>query len=95
MDDEHDFDKSPDTAVKKELLLNIGAKISSIPPNMKFFNKIESILKDRQKMLEGEGRLDWAMGELLAYGTLLSENYPIRLVVKMWKVVLSRTDMQL
>lgn len=78
MDDEHDFDKSPDTAVKEELLLNIGTKISSIPPNMKFFNKIESILKDRQKMLEGEGRLDWAMGELLAYGTLLSENYPIR-----------------
>lgn len=78
MDDDHDFDQSPLTAVKKELLLSIGEKISRIPPNMKFFNKIESILKDRQKMLEGEGRLDWAMGELLAYGTLLSENYPIR-----------------
>jgi 2-oxoglutarate dehydrogenase E1 component len=78
MDEEHDFDKSPDTFVKKELLLTIGQKISSIPANMKFFNKIESILKDRQKMLQGEGRLDWAMGELLAYGTLLSENYPIR-----------------
>jgi 2-oxoglutarate dehydrogenase E1 component len=78
MDEDHDFDQSPVTAVKKELLLNIGEKISHIPANKKFFNKIESILKDRQKMLEGEGRLDWAMGELLAYGTLLSENYPIR-----------------
>ncbi|MFN7294806.1 MAG: 2-oxoglutarate dehydrogenase E1 component, partial [Bacteroidota bacterium] len=78
MDEDHDFDQSPVTAVKKELLLNIGEKIARVPANKKFFNKIESILKDRQKMLEGEGRLDWAMGELLAYGTLLSENYPIR-----------------
>ena len=78
MDEDHDFDQSPVTAVKKEILLGIGQKISHIPSDMKFFNKVESILKDRQKMLEGEGRLDWAMGELLAYGTLLKENYPIR-----------------
>ncbi len=78
MDQKQDYDKSPDTSVKKEKLLSIANKIAEIPQGMKFFNKIENILKDRQKMIEGEGNFDWAMGELLAYGTLLTENYPIR-----------------
>ncbi len=30
-------------------------------------------------MLEESGNLDWAMGELLAYGTLLNEGFPVRL----------------
>lgn len=30
-------------------------------------------------MLAKGGKLDWAMGELLAYGTLLHEGYPVRL----------------
>ncbi len=78
MDEEQDFENSPVTGVKRELLLDIGSHIVAIPENKNFFNKMEAIFNDRKKMLEGEGRLDWAMGELLAYGTLLAENYHIR-----------------
>jgi 2-oxoglutarate dehydrogenase E1 component len=73
-----DFDKSPLTAVDKKTILAIGSKISSLPKDKNFFNKIVRLFADRQQMLEGDGRLDWAMGELLAYATLLNEGFPVR-----------------
>jgi len=70
--------RSPDTGVKKEQLLKIAAKLAEIPAGKKFFNKLERILHERAKMVE-EDRLDWSMGELLAYGTLLCEGHSVRL----------------
>ncbi|HRZ76101.1 MAG TPA: hypothetical protein P5248_01955, partial [Bacteroidales bacterium] len=35
--------------------------------------------EERREMVFGSGRLDWAMGELLAYGTLLTEGVAVRL----------------
>ncbi|MBI3500680.1 MAG: 2-oxoglutarate dehydrogenase E1 component [Bacteroidetes bacterium] len=78
MSDEKDFEKSPDTSVDKKILLDIGNKITEVPKGKKFFNKIEKLFRDRQTMLEGDGKLDWAMGELLAYGTLLNEGHSVR-----------------
>jgi len=73
-----DFHESVSTAVDEKILRSLGEKITLIPGGKKFFNKIESILKDRQKMIQGDGQLDWAMGELLAYATLLNDGYNIR-----------------
>ncbi|HEX2617331.1 MAG TPA: thiamine pyrophosphate-dependent enzyme, partial [Flavobacteriales bacterium] len=71
------FDRSPDTGVAKDTLVRIGNKLAEIPAGMKFFNKLERILQERGKMI-AEDRLDWSMGELLAYGTLLCEGHPVR-----------------
>ncbi|HMN05536.1 MAG TPA: 2-oxoglutarate dehydrogenase E1 component [Flavobacteriales bacterium] len=73
-----DLQKSPATGVKKEQLLKIAAKLAEIPAGKKFFNKLERILHDRAKMV-AEDRLDWGMGELLAYGSLLCEGHSVRL----------------
>ncbi|MBL7944695.1 MAG: 2-oxoglutarate dehydrogenase E1 component [Flavobacteriales bacterium] len=73
-----DFLKSPATGVKKEVLQLIGEKLSSLHPDGKqFFSKLEKILGDRKRMME-TGQLDWSMGELLAYGSLLVEGHPVR-----------------
>jgi 2-oxoglutarate dehydrogenase E1 component len=72
-----DFLSSPDTGVKKETLLEIGNKINTVPPDKKFFSKINKLLDDRKMMLKNN-KLDWAMGELLAYGSLLVEGFPVR-----------------
>lgn len=73
-----DFLKSPPTGVKKETLQLIGEKLSMLHPDgKKFFSKVEKILGDRKKMME-TGVLDWSMGELLAYGSLLLEGHPVR-----------------
>jgi 2-oxoglutarate dehydrogenase E1 component len=73
-----DLERSPETGVKKELLLDIAAKLAEVPAGKKFFNKLERILNERAKMVE-EDRLDWSMGELLAYGSLLCEGHSVRL----------------
>lgn len=76
--EKNDFDESPQTGVDLSTLVEIGEKISAIPPGKKFFNKFEKILRDRSEMIKGN-RLDWGMGEMLAYGSLLLEGHPVRL----------------
>lgn len=75
---DHDFDASPDTSVDRKTLLSLAKKICSLPSDKNFFNKIVRLFDDRKKMLEEPGRFDWAMGELLAYATLLNEGFPVR-----------------
>ncbi len=74
-----DFDSSPVTAVKENILKEIGRRITSLPEGVLFFRKIIKLQEERREMVEKKGMLDWAMGELLAYGTLLKEGFPVRL----------------
>ncbi len=65
------------TGVSKERLQEIGEKIISLPKDKVFFKKVNRIISDRRMMLL-DNKLDWAMAELLAYGTLLDEGHPVR-----------------
>jgi 2-oxoglutarate dehydrogenase E1 component len=67
------------TGVDKKSLLKTGEKITTLPADKNFFSKTKRLFEDRSKMLADGKRLDWAMGELLAYGTLLQEGYPVRI----------------
>jgi 2-oxoglutarate dehydrogenase E1 component len=66
------------TGVKKETLLKLGDVINNLPDEKQFFAKVHKILDDRRKML-ANGRIDWALGELLAYASLVTEGNPVRL----------------
>jgi 2-oxoglutarate dehydrogenase E1 component len=68
-----------DTAVSKEQLLNVGETITVLPKDKVFFKKIEKLFQDRNAMVTKSHVFDWAMGELLAYGTLLKDGHPVRL----------------
>lgn len=72
------FDQSVETGVKPERLLAIADKINNLPKDLTFFKKVNRILSDRKMMMQDD-RLDWAMAELLAYGTLVDEGHPVRL----------------
>lgn len=74
-----DFIASPETGVSQEELQSVAKKIYDIPEVNKLFKKSQRLLSDRKKMFEETKKLDWAMGELLAYGTLLKEGHPVRL----------------
>ncbi|MDA3905631.1 MAG: 2-oxoglutarate dehydrogenase E1 component [Bacteroidales bacterium] len=74
-----DFDKSPKTGVKLTVLQDIAKKITSLPPDKKFFRKIVRLQKTRFDMVFKHQKLDWAMGELFAYGSLLNEGIPVRI----------------
>ena len=74
-----DFDASPETGVDKKKLKEIGQKISHVPDGLNLFRKTVRLQNARQDMIEKTEILDWAMAELLAYGTLLEEGVDIRL----------------
>jgi len=74
-----DFKKSPKTAVTKAKFNAIGEKITELPSNLNFFKKVQRLMGDRRKMLDEGTKLDWAMGELMAYATLLDEGFNVRI----------------
>lgn len=74
-----DFEKSPDTGVAIEILKDLSEKLTSLPDEKKFYRKIVKLQQDRHKMVFESDSLDWAMGELLAYATLVKEGHAIRL----------------
>ena len=67
------------TAVNVDALNHVAITITNLPTDKKFLRKIERLIADRNKMFFESDNLDWAMGELLAYGTLLQEVYNVRL----------------
>jgi len=65
------------TSCSTDKLEKIAKVISSLPEDKKFIRKIQRLVQSRQVMFD-ENRLDWAMAEHLAYGTLLDEGYDVR-----------------
>lgn len=76
---ERDFNAPVKTAVSKDELLAIGKKITELPKDKVFFKKIEKLFEERAKMVNDTHVFDWAMGELMAYGSLLTEGHLVRL----------------
>ncbi|TDS19146.1 2-oxoglutarate dehydrogenase E1 component [Maribacter caenipelagi] len=60
-------------------LNKIAKVITALPEGKKFLRKVEKLVKDRYRMYFEADNLDWAMGELLAYGSLLEEGYAVRM----------------
>ena len=75
---QEDFHTSPETGVQKELLLELGRKLSTLPENKKYFRKISKIYDDRLSAIENS-KLDWGSAEMLAYATLLNEGHSVRI----------------
>ncbi|NTV84934.1 MAG: 2-oxoglutarate dehydrogenase E1 component, partial [Bacteroidales bacterium] len=73
-----DFEASPDTSVAPEKIKTIGRRIAHVPEGENYFRKLVKLQETRLEMIEKTGLIDWAMGELLAYGTLLEEGFPVR-----------------
>ena len=77
--EEAEMMKPVSTAVAKKDLDQVAEAISKLPVDQKFLRKIERLVADRKAMYFEKDNLDWAMGELLAYGTLLQEGFNVRM----------------
>lgn len=73
-----DFEKSVATGLDQKKLKELLVRISTLPSDKKIFSKTAKVFKDRLDAIEAD-RLDWALGELLAYATLLEEGHPVRI----------------
>ncbi|MBC5840721.1 2-oxoglutarate dehydrogenase E1 component [Flavobacterium sp. F-380] len=68
-----------DTAYTKEGLTQVANAVCNLPKDKKFISKIQKLINDRKTMFFETDKLDWAMGEHLAYGSLLQEGYDVRI----------------
>ena len=67
------------TGIELDKLKEIGRKLTAVPEGFNVHKTIQRFLDGRRKMVEtGEG-IDWAMGEALAFGTLVDEGHRVRL----------------
>ena len=73
-------DKRGATGVDSNILLNISNKINEVPSDSNIHKTIKKILETRKKSIEQGSGIDWATAEALAFGSLLEEGYPVRLV---------------
>lgn len=76
---DEDFTKSVNTKFDLNTLKKIGEKLGSHPETFTPHPKLVKLLTNRYAMGTGKEKIDWGMGELLAYGTLLHEGTSVRL----------------
>ena len=67
-----------DTSCDIKTLEKVGSAITKLPENKSFIRKIQRLTGERHKMFFETKTLDWAMGEMLAYGSLLAEGHDVR-----------------
>jgi 2-oxoglutarate dehydrogenase E1 component len=67
------------TAIPPETMAEIGKSLASVPEGFPMHKTVGRFLAARGKMFETGTGIDWATGEALAFGSLLTEGYPVRL----------------
>ncbi|MDC1063111.1 2-oxoglutarate dehydrogenase E1 component [Flavobacteriales bacterium] len=67
-----------DTTFDKNRLIELSKYLYTVEDKNLFFKKTQKLLENRRKMVDSD-QLDWSMGELLAYATLIDEGFPIRI----------------
>lgn len=78
MGTKEDFENAVKTRVTKKDLLKVAEAITHIPEDHLSIKKVRKLYDDRKQMISNDS-YDWAMGELMAYGTLLTEGHSVRM----------------
>lgn len=74
-----DFEKPTDTTFDLATLRKIGTSLGEFPQGFTPHPKLLKLLETRKDMASGKTPVDWGMGELLGYGSLLQEGTSVRL----------------
>jgi 2-oxoglutarate dehydrogenase E1 component len=74
-----DFIQSPVTAISKENFDELFNGLMKWPADFKPLRKVEKLLQDKIKLHDDERKIDWATGELMAYGSLLIDGKDVRM----------------
>ncbi len=69
---------TPETGIERSRVESLLNKLLELPAGFKPLSKIKRINKGK-KALISEGKVDWALAELMAYGSLLTEGMNVRM----------------
>ncbi|EEW24479.1 2-oxoglutarate dehydrogenase E1 component [Rhodobacter ferrooxidans] len=67
------------TSLKPETMAEIGAALTRAPDDFDLHKTVGRLLEAKAKMFETGKGFDWATAEALAFGSLVTEGYPVRL----------------
>ncbi|MEO9824655.1 MAG: 2-oxoglutarate dehydrogenase E1 component [Paracoccaceae bacterium] len=67
------------TAISKKTFNEVGDALTSTPEGFPLHKTVDRLLEAKRKMFNGGEGFDWATAEALAFGSLLTEGYPVRL----------------
>ena len=67
------------TAIPKKTFDEVGRALSTAPAGVPLHKTVERLLEAKAQMFENGSGIDWATGEALAFGSLLTEGFPVRL----------------
>jgi len=68
-----------DTHVPMEELQRLGDRVTAVPPGFRLHPTVARVIEGRKQMTAGKQPVDWGMAETLAYASLLSNGYDVRL----------------
>ena len=71
--------RNVETGIPKKLLEALGRTLTTVPEGHNIHGTLKRVLTAKQKMFETGENYDWATGEALAFGSLLSEGFGVRL----------------
>jgi 2-oxoglutarate dehydrogenase E1 component len=67
------------TAIKPETLADVGKGLTTAPEGVPLHKTVERLLDAKKAMFESGTGFDWATAEAIAFGSLLTEGFPVRL----------------
>ncbi|VVT19456.1 2-oxoglutarate decarboxylase, thiamin-requiring [Sphingomonas sp. EC-HK361] len=68
-----------ETGVEKKLFDALGRTLTTVPEDLAIHKTLGRVLDAKRAMFTSGANFDWATGEALAFGSLLSEGYGVRL----------------
>src|SRR5690606_11594097 len=71
--------QNADTAISTKLFDSLGKTLTTVPDGVNVHKTLRRVLDAKAEMFRSGANFDWATGEALAFGALLSEGYGVRL----------------
>ncbi|MFP4571105.1 2-oxoglutarate dehydrogenase E1 component [Rhodosalinus sp.] len=68
-----------ETAIGEDTLREVGTALTRVPDGFNLHKTVGRLIEARARMFETGRGFDWATAEALAFGSLLTEGYPVRL----------------
>jgi 2-oxoglutarate dehydrogenase E1 component len=71
--------RNVETAVEKKLFDSLGRTLTSVPDDLTIHKTLGRVLKAKEEMFSSGEGFDWATAEALAFGSLVTEGFGVRL----------------
>lgn len=71
--------EQPVTGISISGLQRVGAALTRIPEDFAMHPRLRRVIQARGQAIETGAGIDWALGEALAFGSLLLQHHPVRL----------------